>query len=115
GLWQERFGGGPEIVGHFLQLDDKPYTIVGVMPREFAFPDREARAWTAWSVPPVVAPNGTLVGVIFRAIGRLRAAGTSDSRHVFGNTQTYPVSRIFPSWNHLDRWLRQVEGLRRVA
>ena len=22
------------------------------MPQEFAFPDREARAWTAWSVPP---------------------------------------------------------------
>lgn len=77
GLWQERFGGRPEIVGHLLQLDDKPYTIVGVMPREFAFPDREARAWTAWSVPPVVAPNGMLVGVIFRAIGRLRADATA--------------------------------------
>ena len=25
------------------------------------------------------------------------------------------VSRIFASWNHLDGWLRQVEGLRRVA
>lgn len=25
------------------------------------------------------------------------------------------ASRIFASWNRLDRWLRQVEGLRRVA
>jgi hypothetical protein len=25
------------------------------------------------------------------------------------------VSRIFASWNQLDRWLRQVDGLRRVA
>jgi hypothetical protein len=25
------------------------------------------------------------------------------------------VSRIFASWNQLDGWLRQVEGLRRVA
>jgi len=25
------------------------------------------------------------------------------------------VSRIFASWNQLDRWLQQVEGLRRVA
>ena len=25
------------------------------------------------------------------------------------------VSRIFVSWNQLDGWLRQVEGLRRVA
>lgn len=25
------------------------------------------------------------------------------------------VSRIFASWNQVDGWLRQVEGLRRVA
>jgi hypothetical protein len=25
------------------------------------------------------------------------------------------VSRIFASWNQLDGWLRQAEGLRRVA
>jgi len=25
------------------------------------------------------------------------------------------VSRIFASWNQLDEWLRQVEGLLRVA
>ncbi len=77
GLWQERFGGRPEILGHFLQLDDQPYTIVGVMPRDFAFPDREARAWTAWNVPPVVAANGMRMGVVFRAIARLRADATA--------------------------------------
>ena len=78
GLWQERFGGRSEIVGHVLQLNDRPYTIVGVMPRDFAFPDRETRAWTAWSVPPVVASNGALVGVIFRAIARLRPGATPE-------------------------------------
>src|SRR6267142_2172857 len=76
GLWQERFGGRPEIVGRLVQIDDKPYTIVGVMPREFGFPDRETRAWTAWSVSPVKAENGAQVGVIFRAIARLRAGAT---------------------------------------
>src|SRR5262245_44611416 len=72
GLWQERFGGRSEVVGHLIQLDGAPYTIVGVMPREFAFPDRETRAWTASSVPTVIADNGMQVGVIFRAIARLR-------------------------------------------
>jgi putative ABC transport system permease protein len=76
GLWQERFGGRPGIVGALVQLDDKPYTIVGVMPREFAFPDHETRAWTAWSVPPVMAENGMLVGVIFGAVARLGAGAT---------------------------------------
>lgn len=75
-LWQERFSASPAIVGQLVRLDDKPYTIVGVMPREFAFPDRETQAWTAWSVPPVAGDGGALVGVIFRAIARLRADAT---------------------------------------
>jgi putative ABC transport system permease protein len=77
GMWQERFGGRPETVGQLLQFDAKPYTIVGVMPREFTFPDREARAWTAWRVPAVTTESGTLVGVIFRAIARLRVGSTA--------------------------------------
>jgi putative ABC transport system permease protein len=76
GLWQERFGGRSEIVGHLVQLDDQPYTVIGVMPRAFAFPDREARLWTVWSVPPVIAEGGMHVGVIFRAIARLGAGAT---------------------------------------
>ena len=42
------------------------------MPREFAFPDREARLWTAWVVPGVNGPQGLLTGVIFSALARLR-------------------------------------------
>jgi putative ABC transport system permease protein len=76
GLWQERFGGRSEVIGQAAQLDDQPYTIVGVMPREFAFPDREARAWTAWAVPSVLGPQGVQVGVIFSAMARLAAGVT---------------------------------------
>lgn len=72
GLWQERFGGRSEAVGQVVRLDDRPHTIVGVMPREFAFPNRETRAWTAWHVPPVMTEGGGQAGVIFRAIARLR-------------------------------------------
>ena len=76
GLWQERFSGRPEIIGDAVRLDDRPHTIVGVMPREFAFPDREARAWTPYDIPQVAAPNGALAGAIFRAIARLRDGAT---------------------------------------
>ena len=47
GLWQEQFGGDPAVLGARIQLDDAPYTIIGVMPNGFYFPTREARLWTA--------------------------------------------------------------------
>lgn len=37
-LWQRRFGGSTNVIGKTLRLDDKPYTIVGVMPFGFEFP-----------------------------------------------------------------------------
>jgi predicted permease len=38
-FWQRRFGGDPHIIGRTLEIDHASYTIVGVMPRSFAFND----------------------------------------------------------------------------
>ncbi len=34
-FWQTQLGGDPEIVGKTITLDNKPFTVVGVMPQEF--------------------------------------------------------------------------------
>jgi predicted permease len=38
-FWQRHFGGDPHIIGRTLELDHALYTIIGVMPRSFAFND----------------------------------------------------------------------------
>lgn len=38
-LWRRRFGGSPSAVGRVISLNDRAYTIAGVLPREFRFPD----------------------------------------------------------------------------
>jgi putative ABC transport system permease protein len=43
-FWQRELGGRPDIVGQAVTLDDAPYTIVGVMPRNFRHPYR-AEIW----------------------------------------------------------------------
>jgi hypothetical protein len=43
-LWQAGFSSDPAVLGRRLQLDDVSYTVVGVMPREFAFPVSQ-RIW----------------------------------------------------------------------
>jgi putative ABC transport system permease protein len=40
GFWQDRFGGDPEVLGRALTLDGNPFTVIGVMPRDFEFPVR---------------------------------------------------------------------------
>ena len=54
GFWKERFGGASNIVGTRLTLGGRSRTIVGVMPRGFQFPDREARVWVAMRPPSVI-------------------------------------------------------------
>ena len=37
-LWRERFHSDPGVLGRRIDLDRRPYTIIGVMPRRFEFP-----------------------------------------------------------------------------
>ena len=37
GFWMRRFGGDPAVIDRTISLDERPYTIVGVMPRGFEF------------------------------------------------------------------------------
>lgn len=39
-LWRRQFGADPSVLGRSVMLDRRPYTIVGVMPRGFVFPNR---------------------------------------------------------------------------
>jgi putative ABC transport system permease protein len=46
GLWVTSFGRDPSILGKSIALDGKSYTIVGVMPPGFHFPDSDVEIWT---------------------------------------------------------------------
>jgi putative ABC transport system permease protein len=41
GLWKQRYGGDPALVGRTIRVDGADFTVVGVMPREFE--------WQFWS------------------------------------------------------------------
>ena len=40
GFWQSRFGGDPQAIGKSLTLNGRPFTVIGVMPARFHFPDQ---------------------------------------------------------------------------
>ena len=45
-LWQAEFGGDAGVLGRRVTLDNEPFVIIGVMPRDFHFPSREIELWT---------------------------------------------------------------------
>ena len=51
GTWQSRFGGRRDIVGQSLILDNAPYSVIGVLPREFHFAMRAAEFFTTIHYP----------------------------------------------------------------
>jgi predicted permease len=57
-LWRERFQSDPGVLGKTIDLDRRPYTIIGVMPRNFEFPLDAGRLsrrdlWVPMSFTPV--------------------------------------------------------------
>ena len=79
GLWKRRFGGDPAILNTTIDLDAIRYTVIGVMPAWFDFPDPSTQLWT-----PVYhdKPEDTMTSFsnhLFRVVGRLKP-GVSASQ-----------------------------------
>ena len=55
-FFERRFGGDASIVGRQIHLDAKPYTVVGVLPKWFTYPDARAQVWVPYQegMPPEV-------------------------------------------------------------
>jgi len=79
-VWQRRFASDPNVLGTQITLDDKPYTVVGVMPREFqffvkqqSFSSKKPEIWTTWTFAPEIRSSH---GRFLQAIGLLRPGVT---------------------------------------
>lgn len=69
GLWRSTYGANRQIIGHSVKVDDKMYTVVGVLPSDFWFP------WTVDALLPL-KPTASLrdTGTNTAVIARLKPA-----------------------------------------
>ena len=70
-LWKRRYGGDPAVVGRGVILDDKTYTVVGVLPAKFIIPDAFKIDYALW-VPLAEPETGAGPFRIVRVVGRLK-------------------------------------------
>ncbi len=76
GLWKRRFGGEAAVLNQTIDLDAKPYTVIGVMPRWFAYPEQSVQLWTPVYHEQPARRWQSLDGHMFVAIGRLKTGVT---------------------------------------
>ena len=107
GLWQRRFGGDPAIVGKWLSLGNEPYTIVGVIGKEF-FSDPDADIW----LPFQFEPESTNGNQYFQAAARLKPGITLAAANAQMKLATEEYYRIFPRSSPSEGEMFAVEPLR---
>jgi len=104
-LWHDRFGGNPSVIGQSVMVDGVPHTVIGVMPREFAFP-YAADAWTPQRLDPLKNRGDHS----WQVIGRLRSGVTIDQTRADLRRIAARLEVEYPSSN--TGWGVDVETLR---
>jgi predicted permease len=109
-LWKSRFGGDRGVVGNTIHLSGLPYTVIGVMPADFTFPNmagmpasidlpKETQLWVPLALPaaPILASNDlSVVGELRPNMGLAQAQQdlqTFDRRWL----EKYPRSKGWSS------------------
>ena len=99
GLWQRRFGGDRSVVGSSVQFNGEPYTVIGVMPRDFRFAPfwaTKAEMWAPLALGPRLASRG---GQSLRVFARLRDGVTLAQARAELAATTARLEREFPGSN----------------
>ncbi len=68
--WQRIFGSDPGVIGRSILIDNRATTVVGVMPLEFGFPDRQAEFWIPSGFPTDLRQSRTEYAL--QVVARLR-------------------------------------------
>lgn len=91
-LWQRRFGGDPSVVNSTIQLDGRTMNVVGVMPADFHFPDRESEVWIPLAFTPDLFEEDNRGSHFLNVIARLRPGVTTAQAQTDLNTVTARLS-----------------------
>jgi predicted permease len=103
GIWRRRFQGSTHIVGTKILLDRKPYTVVGVMPRDFEFPLspghlNRSELWVPLSLQPEEFTAGSAASWSLRMVGRLKPGMSAAQAQTDAQRVAQETMRGFPAF-----------------
>ncbi|MGB7190342.1 MAG: permease prefix domain 1-containing protein, partial [Acidobacteriaceae bacterium] len=103
GFWKRRYGGDRSVIGKTILLDAKPFTVIGILPAWFAYPNPQAQLWTPVypQMPPPIMESHDSHN--FSVIGRLKpgvslAAAQADLANISAQERKqFPNGPVFNS------------------
>jgi predicted permease len=111
--WQRRFGADPGVVGRTISLDDRKYTIIGVLPAAFQL-DRTMDLWLPLRDYPDILTSHIHHGLV--AIGRLKAGVTVAQAQAEIDALNHQEAIAYPdshkSWGTLVRPMQDLSAMK---
>ncbi len=111
-LWSRLFDRSPAALGRTVRLNDNAYTVIGVMPQSFQFPDPETDLW----VPAIITAedhNPQHLGTFqWQVIGRLKPGSTTaafdtQAQTVLQNAIAhFPVPAAIPMYEKIGLFMQ---------
>ena len=119
-LWRTRFGGDPTLVGRALQLNGRPFEVIGILPAGFRSPFDEPDVWIPVPFHTSRTPDWSRTGKgafertsrYVPALGRLAPGATVAEAHAELATVADRLARAHPESN--AGWGVDVEPLQRT-
>jgi putative ABC transport system permease protein len=96
-LWRNHFNADPGIIGRTLIMDDAPYTVIGVMPATFQFPNRIVSFWAPFQFRPNDYEDRT--NVYLYGLGRLKDGVTIEQARAEMVAVAQNLARAYPDVN----------------
>jgi len=96
-LWEKRFASDRSVVGRSVRLNGEPYTIIGVMPPEFAHPGTFVDLWTPIALASNWFENRKLH--VLHVVARLRPGVRLEQAQKEMDLLTGELARQYPDTN----------------
>jgi len=96
-FWRRQFGGNPAVLGKTLELNQRLYTIVGIMPPKNTFPLGAPAFWAPLAFTP--QDRSERIDLALAVVGRLAPGATLEQARAEFETLWAQVEKDFPRAN----------------
>ena len=106
GAWERWFGSDPSAVGKTVQLNNEPYRIIGVMGRDFHWPNPKTELWSPLAQPAKAFASDNTFNESYLAVARVQPGVSFAKAGAYMNvlSHNYENNKDFERFATSSQW-----------